>query len=217
MTSPSTLVRKALAAKSPRAAARFRAMAAKLRREIRQGKVKPRKKRKAKKLPEWPDAVKFAEAMTELKAAQGEYASGGMAIGAAPAAPAPLIDGEEIERLRKLAAKRHRSDKQEPDAFAIGLRTIMVDSKNRGRGEALIEVDVADKRSIDALKAQREAHAISMVSGFIAIVKHAEKYLGSGLPPTMTFTGHTIAKVYDALRDAGYTEDGKDAGFRPRR
>ncbi|WP_293880482.1 hypothetical protein, partial [Sphingomonas sp.] len=50
MTSPSTLVRKAKAAKNPATAKRLRAQAAKLRRDIRSGTAKKAKKKKAKKV-----------------------------------------------------------------------------------------------------------------------------------------------------------------------
>ena len=226
MTSPSTLIRRAAKAKSPRHAAKLRAQAAKLRREIRSAakhvvKVSRKKKRKPSKIER---ALTEAINMTHDKvlgwrAVGPEETIGNQAINrlrpesevAPKAPPPPLLEDAELLRLRKLARGRSTNVN---DSFAIAVRSNMADAVVRGRKEMHEEVKRTEDIALESVKSNNEAHAIAVVSGFIAIVKHAGKYMGGPLPPTMTFTGHTVSKVYDALRAAGYTEEGKQGAIR---
>lgn len=187
MSSPSTLIRRAKATKNRPEAKRLRAQAAKLRREKREVNAM------------------FAEVDAGLKERFNSPTITEEAL------TIPSIDPELLTRLKKLAATRN----SKPD-FEIALRSLFFEGKAAGRMEQIFLADDAEKHQQERLKSVMEANAICVVSGFMAIVKHAERYAAGALPPTMTFTGYTVAKLYDALRDAGYTENGKDSGFRRR-
>jgi len=211
MPSPSTLARQARNTKNKAKAAALRKKAAAIRRKQRRKQAVRAFGRLARASE--PQLARLARARQENMAEQARalpagalvatHNEGGWTAGQYQE-PRPLVSTETIERLRKLA-----HDKKDPENFAINLRTMYVDGKASGRKES-------DERNTQTLKAIREAADIQVVCGFMAIVKHAEKINGA-LPPVVAIAGHTVAKIYDALRDAGYTENGKDAGFRARR
>lgn len=89
------------------------------------------------------------------------------------------------------------AQKDNPD-FAIMLRRELLEARKTGENNAAAKY-----------AAQIEGHNISVISGLIAIVEHAQKLNGS-LPPTMALSGYMVAKVVEALRKAGYTRDGLD-------
>lgn len=60
----------------------------------------------------------------------------------------------------------------------------------------------------DRIKEINNIHAIDTVSSFMAIVEAAGRLNGGPLPPAMVIGGRVVAKVYDALREAGYTANG---------
>ncbi len=196
MTSPSTLIRQAKATKDPKKRKALRAQAAKLRRDIRNAKNK-------KKAPSFRrsdfrfvgDGPIQPGAMVATHDAVKGWSVEEQALVNRSVIPAPLIAPERIKELRKLAFKR------KGDGFEIGLRGLFVD---------------ADKRATERLKGQQELHRINVVSGFMARVQAVEKLNGGPLPPFMAIDGYTVARVYDALRDAGYSVDGRDSGFRRR-
>jgi len=59
------------------------------------------------------------------------------------------------------------------------------------------------------LKIQSDAAAVNVVSGFMAICELAQKANDGALPPTLSLSGYTAAKVYDALKEVGYTANGR--------
>lgn len=59
------------------------------------------------------------------------------------------------------------------------------------------------------LKIQSDAAAVNVVSGFMAICELAQQANGGALPSTMSMSGYTAAKVYDALKEVGYTTNGR--------
>lgn len=232
MTSPSTLIRKAAKATNPRTAKRLRNEAAKLRRAIRATKAKTATK--SKKLP----AKKAAKKPKKSSAADirplppGPYvdpqvhtsvggvnrdrrgniididrdrqaeiaAARGMMDASMQAETFPLITGDKIERLRAIAATPQ--DPGEPDAFAIALRASLVDAKVKGRREV-------EDQHVQTLKTVHEVNSINVVSAFCAEIEAIQKLNGGPLPPSLMLSGYTVARVYSALRDAGYTADGK--------
>ena len=213
MVSPSTLIRQARATKNPKKRLALRKEAAALRRRIRHKAKKVRK-------PRVEVNVKFLDNPTASQAiaeAQGPQSGQGVVFQGTlgsysneltQSAPKyiepPLVSTETVERLRHMARNR-----KYPESFEIALRSLVVDGKVTGRKEA-------EQRHIDHVKQIAEVHAINTVCGFMAIVKDHESRNKGPLPPSVTLSGYTVAKIYDALRDAGYTENGKDSGFRRR-
>lgn len=218
MTSPSTLIRKAAKAKSAATAARLRAEAAKLRREARQlrttagtlraeaGKLRKTAVAKAEAL-----ATKVRSRINEVATRtldmqpQSEVSGGWKAV--SHDGENVLIGDEYLETLRAAARKKPKSSKEEHDSFGIAMRAALVTQRAHGRRQ--VEESEREKR-----KAIYDANRIAVVSGFIATVEAAARHNKGELAPTVVTSGYTIARIIEALRLAGYTENGKGA---PRR
>lgn len=221
MTSASTLIRRARKAKSPREAKRLRTMAAKLRRAARDKaaskKAPAKRSTKSKKKPakrRTRAKVSIANGLKEaiMRGESGDWKvrregnkllatlQGGDTQGLATTGVAGLIDGDGIEMMRALA--QHEYKPGEIDQFAIGLRARLVDAKVTGGRQA-------DEINTNLLKTVHEVNRINVVSAFMAEMDGVQKLNGGPLPPSMMVSGYTLARVYDALRDAGYTTEGK--------
>lgn len=87
----------------------------------------------------------------------------------------------------------------------IKLRAALVEAR-------VTATSMADDRWRGQMDTIKTAHNIAIVSGFMAIVESMDQFNNGTLPHTVTLTGHTVAKVYDALRKAGYTRDGMSGG-----
>lgn len=224
MTSPSTLIRKAAKSRSPRIAARLRAEAAKLRREAREAK-KPGAKFRYTDLDEVKTPRRAAKGLRRTEAKAAELAakvrshtnevtartllqasadvSGGWRV-----VDDEIIASDEIERLRKYAREKVKDGENGSlDSFSIALRGTLVTARVKGVRQTQ---DVEHEKR----KAIYDANRIAVVSGFIATVEAMAKRQGGELNPVVTISGYTVARVIEALRLAGYTENGKNA---PRR
>lgn len=212
MSSPSTLVRLAKKAADRghlNAAKRLREQAAQMRRDLRAKKKAPKKARKkapAKKLSRKDrkvvaDLIKSRGAVHALpgngnnpdlmqRGLQEVHAEGG-------AKAATITDVAE-----KLVANKNG------EHFAIELRAALIDARIQGENKSAAIYG-------PQIENITEAHRISIVSSFMAIVEAMERE-NKGLPATITMSGYTIAKVYDALRKAGYTRDGLNGGGKAR-
>lgn len=224
MTSASTLIRRARKAKSPRVAKRLRTMAAKLRRAARdkaaakkattrKTSLRPttKKKRKPRAKPSAADPLAGIgginrdnemgwQVRREGNKLLATLQGGDMQGLGAQAGAAGLIDGDGIEMMRALA--RHKYKPGEVDQFAIGLRARLVEAKVTGGRQA-------DEINTNLLKTVHEVNRINVVSAFMARLEGVQKLNNGPLPPTVFVDGFTLARVYDALRDAGYTTEGK--------
>lgn len=204
MTSPSTLIRKAAKAKSARTAERLRAEAAKLRRDLRaEAKAKhplpPRAKAKAKELTDKiRSRINEVATRTLDMQPQSEVSGGWRPV----QDPNPYLDPDDLERLRHYAREKKR-----PQDFEIAIRGRLVDSYKSAERKAADETR-------EKLKAMADANRIAVVAAFIATVEAQAARQGGELNPVLNISGYTIARVVEALRLAGYTENGKGA---PRR
>lgn len=222
MTSPSTLIRQAKATKDKRAASKLRAKAAKMRRSIRAVKGagdRPNLVTETIKRTIYrPGEAGYAEVAARLPAGTmvathdetkgwTVKGQGGASQSEAYALAHPLIPADRIAFLRKLALKR------DPGSFEIQLRSLFVDGKVAARDDFLAERMAASRANVDQLKAMVEASAIKVVSSFMARIKGMEAG-NQPLPASFVLDGYTAARIYDALRDAGYTTEGKQGGIR---
>lgn len=212
MTSPSTLIRRARKAKNPAQAKRLRNQAARLRREQRGKSAKKSdtaakaaiRKRSGGK----PDALAGIlginrsdnPAWRVRQDGDNMVASYGVAEVAGEAKAEPIISGEEIERVRALAKAKHVPN--EPDSFAIAMRANLVDAKVRGKRDA-------EEAHVSLLRTVHEVNALNVVCAFVAEIEGIQALHRGTLPPTLMLSGYTVARVYSALRDAGYTSEGK--------
>lgn len=197
MTSPSTLIRKAAKTKNKVLARKLRAEAAQLRRDIR-----------AAHRPAWvpariPPRPPIQNSIERTIDGIAEAAQRGAIAGAGQdTAEQPLISESEIQHLHKLA--HPRKNLQE---FETALRAQIIDAKTRGRRSA-------DDETARRLQSIYEINRINVVSALLCEVAHVERH-GKPLPKTWILSGYTLARVVEALREAGYTEEGKNAPRRP--
>jgi hypothetical protein len=194
VTSPSTLIRQAAKAKSPRIAARLRAEAAKLRREKRKNPI-----RQADVIAE--KIRKIINPVTER--AIETAASGGWKV--MDQEPEEILGEHTIHRLRVYARQKPKPDGN--DHFAIALRSNIVDAR--------IKASKATRAAADEqLRTQREAHNICVVSAFLAEMGALSRHHNGELPAATIVPGYTIVRLIDALRRVGYTENGKEGRLR---
>lgn len=126
-------------------------------------------------------------------------------------APTPTVSDTDIASLRKAAFS-----KKYPQRFSLALIGLINGGKIQGRSEMMDRVKATEALHVERLKLMQEAHAINVVSAFMARVDAAQKLNKGPLPAHVVLDGYTVARVYDALRDAGYTTEGRDSGFRKR-
>lgn len=215
MTSASTLIRKAAKAK-PAEAKRLRAQAAKLRREAREAK-KPgpnlgiQANRPARgaiiggdpnvKMPP-PNHAKNALYVGREAANDGQDTTMRFEHSAehgwrTPVPPEPLVHMIHAEGLLKQARRK--------DATAEQIHETLIQI---GRGVQYKARAEADVRHIEALKQVHEANAINVVCAFVAAAEGWARSNGGPMPATAVIAGHTLARVVDALKNAGYSADG---------
>ena len=200
MTSPSTLIRKAASAKSPREAKKLRAQAAKLRREIRALKTSSGKPANNRPIARRPRTLRqIATSPVTERVVMGSHDNVG---GWAARDVTEIIEQDQIERLRK-----HARNRKHKDSFDIGVRSAVMTGVSRGRTEVA-------EQTREKLRAVYDANRIAVVSGFISEMNAVAKATGGPLPPTTIVSGYTLARVLEALREAGYTESGKEGGRR---
>ncbi len=235
MVSPTTLVRRAAKAKTPAAAKRLRAQAAKMRREKRNRA--PVAERKDVKRAQKAKNTIFKTLLTDLvneaiptklnqeaslgwrpvgaeqpignQAGVGRLQAGTEMAVQRPEDTVPTVPADTIERIKKLA--RARSD----GGLGIALRSLFTEGRAAGRKLAGIERDTLIGEAHERLSTQIQANNIKTVCSFMCRIKGMEDG-GKGLPPFFVLDGWTAARVYDALREAGYTTEGKQGGIRKR-
>lgn len=115
------------------------------------------------------------------------------------------VNGDQMnaERIIKLARSKSGTVALDVQAELAQLARI---AKFEGQKES-------DERSLANLRSVNEGHAINVVSSFLSVVEGIGKANGGPLPRSVMMSGFVIARVADALRKSGYTED----GFRPDR
>ena len=81
----------------------------------------------------------------------------------------------------------------------------MMASQNRYLGK-----EGAERSAADRIKVMHEAQQINVVCAFLAEMNAIATLNTGPLPRAVMIAGYTLARVVDALRQAGYTEDGKE-------
>ena len=212
--SASTLVRRASKTKDKAAAKRLRAMAAKVRREARAKKARGNVAGKADRadgalavqsiarVRVRSMADEIAEQQNDGPMVMHHDAAGGWnEIGQS----GRYISDEQIDRLR--GAAKVKPKKMESghivDGFAIGLRASLLEAQISGKSEA-------EKEALRRIKANLEAQSINVVCAFVAEMNGIAALNRGPLPPSVMVSGYTLARVLDALKQAGYTENGKE-------
>lgn len=191
--SASTLARQAAKTTNKAEAKRLRAKAAKLRREERKAK-KPRPAEKI--MCGLKQAVQHAENRIGAELNQAIYGDGRTAasVDHAPLVSKPWYENEDtIADLMKMAKK--------PDEFRRRLESVTSAARTEARA-------VAQKEGMEAVSENSKAWQISIVSAFLAKCETLEQ-VHRGMPKTAVIDGLTLARIVDALRDAGYTSEGK--------
>ena len=239
MTSASTLARRARAEKNPRKAKKLRAEAAKLRREEREAKafqastvaelnsmknekraqmLKRVKKRKARKPGKAASkTIKGLNQALEHAKRFGLENGGWRAVDNAARAASPdamplaqlqqerpgkgeIVGGElarKAEEIAKLARKKGGID-----AIQKALEALAFNRRHEATREMTERMNTVAK---DSNKRWGDA----IVTGFMARCLGMEAANGRGLPDYVVVDGVTLARVVDALTDAGYTAQGK--------
>lgn len=201
MTSPSTLIRQAKRTKNKAEAKRLREQAATLRRNGRA----------AKKLTDTAGKVNVAVKNTRWQPMPGFRASikkispdgGTITIETGPGVNQAMqvrnrLD-EAVDEIFKVTRDKKLKDSAMP---VIAVRRRLVEAKAEGREEA-------QKEARHRADMAREMTKIAVVSGFIATADQLAKLNGGPMPQTAVISGYTLARVIDALRDAGWSENGK--------
>lgn len=208
--SASTLVRRAAKEKNPKKAKALRARAAKMRSDARKTKKE-----------DWID-TNIAKARLNpnrtIKSIAREAYQSGQAVGVEAKDTAfvtpPIIDPAEIERLRGLAKKKVNTafdgdgDKYTFDGFGINLRLALVNARVDGERKA-------EAAGVERMHTQIEAQHINVVCAFLAEMSGIAALNRGPMPRAVMVSGYTVARILDALRKAGYTEDGKEGMKRP--
>jgi hypothetical protein len=222
MTSASTLARKAAKSKNPAVAKRLRSQAARLRREARAKSKKVVRTRRVEPYTSMRETFEARARSAETAKALNDaiYGDGRTELSRSPVSD-PATDGEarwqvvpsiiqgyEVDRLRTLARIKRKADDETTDPFEIGLRAKLVDAKVAGKKEA-------EQANTALLKQVHEVNRINVVSAFIAELEGVAAANGGTIPKTLVVSGYTLARVLDALRDAGHTTEGKE-GIRKR-
>jgi hypothetical protein len=114
--------------------------------------------------------------------------------GDAPLVSKPWYETEERVAELMVAAKK-------PELFKHILSTRFSAARTEARA-------VAQKEGMEAVSQNTKGWGIAIVSAFVAKCETMEK-LNKGMPRTAIVDGLTLARIVDALRDAGYTADGK--------
>lgn len=208
MTSPSTLIRKARKAKTRAEAVRLRAQAAKLRRETRRlakaAKTTPQLARAAGD-PNVKSRHQIYPAFKEALLNGGTVSPNGggtviLSVGSEEQgvqAKSPV--DEAVDDIFRVTRDKKLNNSALP---VITVRRHLVEAKARGREEA-------DKDARRRADMAREMTKVAVVSGFIAHANLMAKINGGPMPQVVTMNGFTLARVLDALSDAGWSEDGK--------
>lgn len=230
MTSPSTLARKAAKTKNPVEAKKLRVKAALLRRQARakaaqgrnviqslhekrqasfkQRQAVPRDQNTTGLLPAGRNKIYPGFKAELIKNAKAEVAQSPVhfahnpTTGWAPVDPVAVL----AENLRKLA--RGKSEQQAAE-FGIALRAKLVDAKVTGKKEA-------EEANLATLKTVYETNRINVVCAFLSEMEGLASIGNGPLPKVVMVSGFTLARVIDALRDAGYSSEGKGGGIRSR-
>lgn len=212
--SASTLVRRASKTKDQKVAKRLRSLAAKARREERAKKVRGVTKASFDK-----HVAAFAREdrkREERRAANKAALSGGQTVGNGNGGgaivaeqstdkewrlqpPVPHVGDGEMDLLRMLAKKKSDPHGEFPHEIRM-----MV---NRNRAEAS---RIALQGSGEAAQRQMEAQRINVVCAFLAEMEGVAALNKGPLPRCVMIAGYTLARVVDALRQAGYTAEGKE-------
>lgn len=198
MTSASTLIRRAAKAKTAAEGAKLRAQAAKLRREARD-RVKhgdPKVRMPPPNPATEPLLVTQARLHGKDTAMHFEH-SAEQGWTPMPTEPEPLVHPIHAEDILKTARRKDAT----PELIHQALLRIGNDVRSKTKREDEI------KRIEDA-KRLNEINAINVVCAFVAAAEGWAKANGGPMPKTAIIAGYTLARVVDALHNAGYTADG---------
>lgn len=196
--SASTLVRRAAKEKNPKKAKALRAGAAKMRSDARKTKRE-----------DWIDTniakARLNPNRTIKSIAREAQLSGQVAsVGVEMAVTPPIIEPAEIERLRAIAKKKPIDKGTHTfDPFAIGVRAALLEARRDGERKA-------ETAGVERMHTQIEAQHINVVCAFLAEMSGIAALNRGPMPRAVMVSGYTVARIVDALRKAGYTEDGKE-------
>lgn len=197
--SSSTMFRKAQKAKTKKEANRLRRIANSLRKLERSKKLIAKSTKLARESVQG-NAAGSVGAQSQTLVMHHNAAGGWKEIGHDDG----LISTEELERLRSKAQERTN---EKVDGFGISVRAALIGARIFGRKQET--VDHAKR-----LETLMEVQNINVVSAFIAEMNGIAAMNRGPLPPVIMVSGYTLARVLDALRRAGYTENGKEGAKR---
>jgi hypothetical protein len=187
MTSPSTLIRQAKQTPNPARAKKLRAQAAKLRREIRAAAKKKAKTKKAKV----DHPVKQAGPITGAGMTAFYDKDAGC-----------IVLSDDVAKLQRNNRLRDMAKNTKSDMFDAEIQRLADDATYKARQEA-------EAAHTNALRTIYEINSINVVSAFLAEIEGVNALNKGSLPPSVMVSGFTLARIVAALRNAGYTTEGK--------
>ena len=121
---------------------------------------------------------------------------------------------KEGNLLRRAERNRKKTGKMDKEvAFLVKHAAEQAAAGGTGGWKALTvdeRIKMANDDGAEArIRQQSETHSMNVVCAFIAEMNGIAALNRGPLPRALMVSGYTLARVCDALRQAGYTEDGK--------